>query len=681
MSSAAAVADTPRRMGPVPLLAVTAVLLLGFLAVLVPAAALGIPLAIGFVLIAFRSLAAGLAVFTLVISLEYVPGLEGDIGFIKVAGGVLVTAWAARLLLQRHETPLLLRDRPWVSAVLVGIVIWALASALWAADSSIAVSSALRLSQGIVLVFVVYSALRKPLHLRWLLGAYVVGALITVGFGLFSNASVDSGRLAGGVGDPNELAAFLLPAVTVCAFAILAGRSPLARWAYFTAGLLLLAAVFMTGSRGGLVALAVALATAIVMSGRERVKTVSAVLVIAGCGVAYFAAFAPPEQVDRLAAIRDDGGTGRSDIWAVAFETVRDRPVLGVGAGNFPVVEGRYATQAVDIGRIDLVLDESKVVHNTYLSFLSELGTVGFLAFAFVALAALSTGALAVRRLRPERWELQLVTRGFLIGLLGMLVAFAFFSAQYEKQLWLLLGVAFALPSCLPHRSDARAPNSSVLEEPTDYHRPMSEFDPESPLGEFPDRDEVVVSARHRLARREASLSAREQLVARREHELRHGTVNGWTGEAGASEAAAEVHARAAAAESRLNELEAELARRATALSASSKELEEMRKHLDESLRLRVADAERLAEAATFVLETEKRAEELHEKAELQKSRLRAKVRALQRRLKESEEVGAASLAEKLEARTQELDARERELAGRERRVTRREQKPPAEPT
>jgi hypothetical protein len=40
---------------------------------------------------------------------------------------------------------------------------------------------------------------------------------------------------------------------------------------------------------------------------------------------------------------------------------------------------------------------------------------------------------------------MEALARGFLVGILGMLAAFVFISAQYEKQLWLLLAVAAAL--------------------------------------------------------------------------------------------------------------------------------------------------------------------------------------------------------------------------------------------
>ena len=136
-----------------------------------------------------------------------------------------------------------------------------------------------------------------------------------------------------------------------------------------------------------------------------------------------------------------------------------DRPLTGVGAGNFPVVEARYATHDVDIARIDLVLDKTKVVHNMYLSVLSELGVVGLAFFLCVVVGAVSSIVRVLRRLRGTDWPFQLLVRGFLVGLIALLVAYTFATAEYEKQLWLLLGSALALPALAARVPGAQLPD------------------------------------------------------------------------------------------------------------------------------------------------------------------------------------------------------------------------------
>ena len=436
-------------------LALASSVLLGVIAVGNQAIALGIALGLVFAVVTFRNLVAGLAFFTLVISLEYVPGMEIGVAFAKPAGALLAAAWAAELIARHEDTRFLYRDRPLLAAAAIGIAVWALASSLWAVDSGIAVSSAVRLAQGIVLLFVVYTALKTLRDVRLVLGAYVVGALAALLAGI-GTSSGGGARLGGGVGNPNELAAVLVPAVMMCAFALLAERRPLARWAIGVIGLILLVGLFMTGSRGGLVGMTVALVAAIILAGPARMTILAATLVILGAGIAYYTAFAPQDQVDRLLSARADRGTGREDIWTVALQVVRDKPFKGAGAGNFTVVAPSYAAGDINIKRVDLVVDQPKVVHNTYLEILAELGIVGAVLFGLVVIGALASAFLAIRRARVCPWEVQLQVRGFAVGLLGILSVYFFGSREYNKQLWLLLGVALALPLVVDRLASAR---------------------------------------------------------------------------------------------------------------------------------------------------------------------------------------------------------------------------------
>jgi O-antigen ligase len=446
-----------RNVGHLPALAAFTCVVIGGLAVVQPPAALGLVLGIGFLVVTFRSLAAGLVLFTALVSLDQIPALEASLTFAKLAGGVLALAWGAQLM-RKHDLRLLVRDRPVVTLAAVGLALWAGSSSLWAINEDVAVSSAFRLAQGLLLVFIIYTALREPRHVRWVLGAYVGGAVVTAVFALGSAATGGLTRLSGENANPNELAALFLPGVVLSVFAALGERRPLLRWAASGAATILLVALLLTGSRGGLLGLSVALLAGIILAGAGRVRfgLVAVTLVMGSAVLVYYAALAPAEQADRVAAIGDDGGSGRTDLWRVATEVASDRPLTGVGAGNFREAEARYAAREIDIARIDLVLDESKVVHNTYLSILSELGVVGLGLFLFLVLAALASTVRALTLIVRTSEQLELLVRGFLVGLLGLFASYVFASAEYRKPLWLLLGVALALPAILArHRSQA----------------------------------------------------------------------------------------------------------------------------------------------------------------------------------------------------------------------------------
>lgn len=444
-------------LGP-PLLAgaaVTAAALLGLLAVIEPLAALGLTLAMAFVAISLASLAAGVCMLTVITFFDNLPGIQGaTLSPAKIAGAILVVAWLLAISNRDQPTAFLARDRPFLAYAAAALVALAFASRLWATDGSAADSNAFRLALSVVLVFVVFSAVREPRDFRWIAWSFVGGAFLSAVVGLTTTspeagtAAAQEGRLAGGIADPNELAGILVPALVLAAFGLAAVKSALGRWALMVCVITFAICLFLTESRGGLVALVVVLVASIALAGRHRPQAVVLGLVVAGLGVGYYSLFASHEALQRLTEFFAGGGTGRTDLWAVALEIIGDHVVLGVGAGNFQIVEPAYATGTISLSSVNFIVDTPKVAHNTYLEVLAELGIVGLLAFAGLVLGCLSRLPSAIRSFaRAGDLGDEALARGLFVGLLGMLAAYVFISGQYEKQLWLLLGLAAALGS------------------------------------------------------------------------------------------------------------------------------------------------------------------------------------------------------------------------------------------
>lgn len=449
-----------RRLDPrwaaVPVTALGA--LCGAAAVVSPPLALAVVLAVLFVAVTFHNLAAGLALFTVLTFFERIPGIPASGNLLKFAGGVLLFA-----ALRRSGTPFLLRDRPLIGSLAIFLVAWALASTLWAVDAGQARTQAFRLALGVVLLFIVFAAIRQARHVRWVVWAFLAGALLSASVGLVRTPSepvgpfADATRLAGGIGDPNELAAILVPALALSAFGLAGALSP--RLLLVACSGVFALALMLTESRGGLAALAASCLVALALAGPKRPHALAIVLTIAALGVSYYTLVAPPESLQRLSSVTSGGGSGRVDLWSVAGDVIADHPWLGVGSGNFPRVAPAYAAGTTNLRSVELVVDDPKVVHNTYLEILSELGLVGLLAFGGVVLGALALALRALRGFsRGGDGEMEMLTRGLVVGTIGMLVAFAFISGEYEKQLWLLLGLAIGLDSIARRLGPGRQP-------------------------------------------------------------------------------------------------------------------------------------------------------------------------------------------------------------------------------
>jgi putative inorganic carbon (HCO3(-)) transporter len=408
-----------------------------------------------FVVITVRNLPAGLALFTVLIFLERIPAISSSgVTFIKLAGGVLALAWLLVMTKRDSRVPLLIHHHPVLAYSALLLLCWTLASMLWATDPVTARLTALRFAQGVLLIFIIFSAVRERRHLTWIVYAFLAGAVLSAVVGLSGATQAESidfsgsDRLTGGIGDPNELAAVLLPALSFALFMLMTKKGVLLRCLLLGAAFICALALFRTESRGGVIGLGVMLLAGLVLSGPVRARATVTMFVTSGFALAYFAFIAPPQALARLTAFSEGGGSGRTDLWAVAVDISRNHPLVGIGAGNFPLVEPSYAFGNRNLPRFDLIVDTPKVVHNMYLHVLVELGAIGFILFAVLIVCAFATAFRALRTLvQAGDWETEILARGIIIGTLGMLAAFFFFSAQYEKQLPLLLGILAAFSS------------------------------------------------------------------------------------------------------------------------------------------------------------------------------------------------------------------------------------------
>jgi len=251
------------------------------------------------------------------------------------------------------------------------------------------------------------------------------------------------GRLTGGIGDPNEEAAVLVAALmlTPPLFLSLPAGGRARVWTV-VAGVVCVAGLLNTASRGGLIAMGAALGVGVLLGGRWRIRMLVLLIVGAASVGIYFNLLASTSVRQHLSS---SSSTGRTDLWRVGWRMFESNPVVGVGAGNFPTAAIHYVQSAGPLTRADLIVNVPHVTHNLYLDVLDELGIPGLLLFLSVVAASLTAALRAARRFAASGdLPMEMMARMLLLGTMGMLVAFFFLSDQYSKQFWLLL--AFAAP-------------------------------------------------------------------------------------------------------------------------------------------------------------------------------------------------------------------------------------------
>jgi O-antigen ligase len=435
-------ADLPTKLLGAGLLATA--LLAGLVAGLNPPLAIGLALTLVFLVVAMVDLTAGICVFALVTFLDTILPAEaqGTLSVPKLVGLVLVLSWLAVITAGEPERRERIFEPPGFVFVLILFVGWTAISAAWAEDSGVAIEATTRYLPNAMLFLIVFAGVRTREQLLWVVGSLVLGALLSAVYGMLAAPPVDDpGRLAGAVGNANETAAALVAGGTLAAALAAALRGkPFLRVASALVVPLCVFGVFLTLSRGGLVALGASLAAAVVVAGRRR----GAVLAVAACAVltavVYFGVFASAEARDRILEV--EGGTGRTDLWTVGWRMVEDKPLGGVGAGNFPVASIHYLLEPGALLRDDFIVDTPLVAHNTYLDVLAQLGVVGLALFLAVLGFSLVCAARAIRyATEAGDRQLEILSRAIVVVLVGLLAADFFGSRQYSKQLWLLLSL------------------------------------------------------------------------------------------------------------------------------------------------------------------------------------------------------------------------------------------------
>ncbi len=222
--------------------------------------------------------------------------------------------------------------------------------------------------------------------------------------------------------------------------------SKLTRWALWAMPVTGVFSVIASSSRGGQLALAL-VALVAVSRGKKRVRNMVGLAVMAP----LLWMITPAEQKARFqTAGEDDTSQQRQLFWKRGLEMAAERPVLGIGYGNWiPAYKARYYVPGDTLNRFD-TKGQLRVLpaHNSFVEVVSELGYTGLLVFVWLLCAIFVVNMQTrkvLQRIGPRGRFLELMSRGLDDGVIAFSVAGFFMSVAFYPFVWFQLAMTAAL--------------------------------------------------------------------------------------------------------------------------------------------------------------------------------------------------------------------------------------------
>jgi O-antigen ligase len=402
-----------------------------------------------FVALVLTDLQIGFAAMVMFAYLEVLSVL-GGVSLAKVAGALIVVAWLAAASGSGRAERNFFVERPGLTYLVLAFLGWSAISVAWSESTGTALTTVMRFSLNAFLLPIAFTAVRDRRAAMRIFAAIVIGASIAAVSAILSPPppeSAISGRAAGTVGDPNELAAALIVGMTMAAaFAVNKHISAPLRALSAGSAVLCLTGILLSLSRGGLLGTAAALLLAIVVGGRWRGRVIAICGGLVVLAFSYFAFVASLPAQQRVLDVSAGGGTGRLDLWTVGLRMIEAHPFRGIGIGQFPISSVHYLLRPGLIQSGAFILSTPKVAHNTYLNVTAELGLVGGVMFVALIVFCLGCAVLAIRCVTRAGDEgLEILFRGFVVAVGGYLTTLMFLSEAAEKLFWILLALGPAL--------------------------------------------------------------------------------------------------------------------------------------------------------------------------------------------------------------------------------------------
>lgn len=317
--------------------------------------------------------------------------------------------------------------------------------------------------------------LRSPRVRSWVIGIYLHAALLVSCYGIQqkvsgvaalatwvdpTSPSAKEPRVYSYLGNPNLLAAYLLPAIALSIVAVFAWRRWGPKLLAMTMVVVNATCLYYTGSRGGWIGFAVMMLVLLVLLfhwwsvylprfWRTFALPTALGLIVAGVVLAVLVVAPLRDRASTIFVGRNDSSNNfRINVWTAVLQMIKDRPILGIGPGNvaFNSIYPRYQQPRFS----------ALSAYSIPLEIAVETGIIGFTCFVWLLLVTFNLGWSQLQRLRAVRNQDGFWLIGAIATLIGLLSHGLVDTVWYRPQVNTLWWLMIALIASYYNRADER---------------------------------------------------------------------------------------------------------------------------------------------------------------------------------------------------------------------------------
>ena len=294
----------------------------------------------------------------------------------KYVGLLILAVWGMNYIFRGEKAVYI---NPQIMGIILWLIICVVSSLMWGTHSNYTIAYITTYLQMGLLIFICQEEKWSSNEINAYIFAYWLGSLITALLVIFFGEAKYNGRLTislfGRYCDPNQIAANIIPGACI-SFWIISKKDSRHSFSIICFSALVASSysVILTGSRGGLLGLMVALGIIIIAGISEHEIKLQNVVIIAM--MIFIAIKIKPSlfsmrafDFDSYADMYSNGGN-RITVWKALLKSFDAQWLVGHGVGS-------------SIAYFNAIYQKALGVHNTFLLVLYETGIVGLSFFLF----------------------------------------------------------------------------------------------------------------------------------------------------------------------------------------------------------------------------------------------------------------------------------------------------------